>query len=91
MARQKPPQSANQGWRSQTLELERGYSKDTAEILTTMGHDIRFEQTMGSTQSLMQLDGKYYGAADSRRPSALAAGVIGPPRPREVRKTGTDG
>ena len=80
-----------QGWRSQALGLEPGFSPDTIAILEGMGHEIRFEQTMGSTQSILYRDGKYYGAADSRRPDALAAGLIAPPQPRPVEATGTDG
>jgi hypothetical protein len=36
-------------------------------------------------------DGKFYGAADTRRPDALASGPIVPPQPEAARATGTDG
>jgi gamma-glutamyltranspeptidase/glutathione hydrolase len=69
-----------QGWNSQTLRLEDGFSPDTIDILEKMGHEVIFEQTMGSTQSIMYADKKFYGSADSRRPNARALGVIYPPR-----------
>jgi gamma-glutamyltranspeptidase/glutathione hydrolase len=80
-----------QGWRSQWLGLEPGVSPDTARILENMGHEIRWEQAMGSTQSIMIKDGKFYGAADTRRPDALASGPIVPPQPEAAQATGTDG
>jgi len=74
-----------QGWNSQNLGLEQGFSPDTIEILERMGHEIRFEKSMGSTQSIMRLDGKFYGSADSRRPNATALGVIFPPQTRPLK------
>jgi gamma-glutamyltranspeptidase/glutathione hydrolase len=68
-----------QGWNSQTLRLEDGFSPDTIEILEKMGHEVIFEETMGSTQSILFADKKFYGSADSRRPNATALGVIYPP------------
>jgi gamma-glutamyltranspeptidase/glutathione hydrolase len=47
-----------------------------------MGHETRVEQTMGSTQSIAWRDGKFYGAADSRRPNATALGLMYPPQQR---------
>lgn len=74
-----------QGWRSKWLDLEPGISPDTVRILEGMGHEIRWQQTMGSTQSILLEDGKFYGAADSRRPDALASGPIVPPQPRAAK------
>jgi gamma-glutamyltranspeptidase/glutathione hydrolase len=71
-----------QNWKTQQLRLEEGFSPDTVDILKNMGHEVVFEQTMGSTQSIMWLDGKFYGSADPRRPGAAAMGVIYPPQPR---------
>lgn len=64
-----------QGWRSPELGLERGVGADAAEILETMGHDVRWQQTMGSIQSIMLVGDALHGAADPRRPGALALGV----------------
>ncbi len=68
-----------QGWNSQTLRLEQGFSPDTIALLKNMGHEVVYEQTMGSTQSILYRDGKYFGSSNSRRPDALAIGVIMPP------------
>lgn len=69
-----------QGWTSQKLAMERGFSPDTIEILQQMGHKIVFEKSMGSTQSVLFRDGKFYGAADPRRPNASALGLIVQPK-----------
>ena len=69
-----------QGWRSQTLGVENGMNPDTVRLLKAMGHQVEMQQTMGSTQSIMWRDGTFYGAADPRRPNALALGVIGVPQ-----------
>jgi gamma-glutamyltranspeptidase/glutathione hydrolase len=71
----------HQGWRSQTLGIERGFSPDTVDLLEAMGHEIQVQRAMGSMQSIMYRDGKFLGAADPRRPNALALGVVYPPQP----------
>ncbi len=65
----------HQGWRSQTLGIERGMNPEVISILKAMGHEVELKQTMGSTQSIMWRDGKFYGSADPRRPNALALGL----------------
>jgi gamma-glutamyltranspeptidase/glutathione hydrolase len=62
------------------MGLEPGFSPDVIEALDDMGHETRIEQTMGSAQSIMWRDGKFYGAADSRRPNAAAKGLMYPPQ-----------
>jgi gamma-glutamyltranspeptidase/glutathione hydrolase len=74
----------HQGWRSQMLGLEKGFSPDTIDLLEDMGHKIEIQQTMGSTQSILWRDGKFYGAADPRRPNALAIGLARPPQVRSA-------
>jgi gamma-glutamyltranspeptidase/glutathione hydrolase len=59
----------------ETIELEPNFNPDTARLLVAMGHKVKPSQTMGSTQSIMIEDGKFLGAADPRRPGALAVGV----------------
>jgi gamma-glutamyltranspeptidase/glutathione hydrolase len=71
-----------QGWRSQTLGIERGFSPDTVGLLESMGHEIEVQRAMGSMQSIMFRDGKFLGAADPRRPNALALGVVYAPQPK---------
>ena len=64
-----------QGWRSPELGLEKGINPDSIAILKQLGHEIEIQQTMGSTQSIMLLDGLLHGSADPRRPGALALGL----------------
>lgn len=64
-----------QAWREPELGVERGASADSLRVLEAMGHEIEIQQTMGSTQSIMIRDGVLYGAADPRRPGAMALGV----------------
>ncbi len=65
----------NQGAGDAPLELEEGFSPDLAVLLTARGHTVRPSNTMGSTQSIMIEDGRFMGAADTRRPDAAALGV----------------
>jgi gamma-glutamyltranspeptidase/glutathione hydrolase len=71
-----------QGWNWPQLGLEPGFSPDVIAALVAMGHETRIERTMGSAQSIMWHNGKFYGAADPRRPNANAVGLIYPPQPR---------
>ncbi len=65
----------HQGWRSQTLSIEKGMNSEVIGILKSMGHEVKLAQTMGSTQSIIWQDEKFYGSADPRRPNALAKGL----------------
>jgi gamma-glutamyltranspeptidase/glutathione hydrolase len=69
-----------QGWNQPQLGLEPGFSPDVAAALDAKGHETRIERSMGSTQSIMRRDGKFYGAADPRRPNAKALGLMYPPQ-----------
>ena len=71
-----------QGWRWPQLGLEPGFSPDIIAALDGKGHQTRIERTMGSAQSILRRDGKFYGAADPRRPNAVALGLMYPPQPR---------
>ena len=65
----------HQGWRQQELAIETGMNPEVIKLLKNMGHEIDMQRTMGSTQSIMWRDGKFYGSADPRRPNALALGL----------------
>ncbi len=65
----------NQGGGDAALELEEGFSPDIVPLLEAKGHKVRPSNTMGSTQSIMVEGGVFQGAADTRRPDALAVGV----------------
>jgi len=57
---------------SDKLRVEPNFNPDTVRLLTEMGHPITSDETMGSAQSIMIEDGHFLGAADPRRPGALA-------------------
>ncbi|MCJ2182673.1 gamma-glutamyltransferase [Novosphingobium sp. 1949] len=63
-------------WLPDEVYLEpNGFSPDTIAILKRMGYRLEeSSMTIGSTQSIMKSGGVLYGAADPRRPGALAAG-----------------
>lgn len=65
----------NQGGGDAPLELEEGFSPDIIPLLEAKGHKVRPSSTMGSTQSIMINGELFHGAADTRRPDALAIGV----------------
>ena len=65
----------NQGGGDSPLELEGGFSPDIEPLLEARGLAIRPSMTMGSTQSIMIEGDRFLGAADTRRPDALALGV----------------
>lgn len=61
-------------WFPDILYMEKGISHDTKVILTAKGHIIKQRNVMGSTQSVMLIDGVLYGASDPRRPDATTLG-----------------
>lgn len=65
----------NQAGAGAPLELEDGFSPDIVPLLEAKGHKVKKSLTMGSTQSIAIDNGKFFGAADTRRPDALALGV----------------
>lgn len=65
----------NQGTAARPLELEGGFSPEIQRLLQARGHETRPSATMGSTQSIMIEGDRFLGAADTRRPDALAQGV----------------
>ncbi|MEM7220825.1 MAG: gamma-glutamyltransferase [Pseudomonadota bacterium] len=72
----------HQPWRSQPLTVEPGVGVDTVELLDERGHEVQRQASMGSTQTIRVRDGLFFGAADPRRPGALALpvaiGDVGP-------------
>lgn len=55
------------------LRYEEGVSPDTLELLRSWGHKTRLEASMGSSQTIVIRKG-IWGAADQRRPGAMAVG-----------------
>ena len=65
-------------WKPDVLEIESGISPDTVSRLIDRGQNINFSQRsagMGSLQTVMWLNGVFYGYSDPRRPGAGAVGV----------------
>ena len=60
-------------WPYEGLEHERTVSRDIIRRLTSMGHKIEYENTIGSTQSIHISEGVKYGFADLRRPNAAVS------------------
>jgi gamma-glutamyltranspeptidase / glutathione hydrolase len=54
------------------LRVEPNFNPDTVAALKAMGHPVTSDETMGSAQSIMIENGRFLGAADPRRPGALA-------------------
>jgi gamma-glutamyltranspeptidase/glutathione hydrolase len=61
-------------WLPDELRVEEGLNPDTRVILEQRGHDVVVMDTMGSAQTVMADNGGVFGAADPRRPGALALG-----------------
>ncbi len=61
-------------WLPDRLRVEHGLSPDTLVLLRARGHEVEVGDAMGSANSVMRVDGGFAGAADPRRPGALAAG-----------------
>ena len=61
-------------WLPDELRVEAGISADTLDLLAARGHKVVVRDTMGSTQSVMRGEQGFLGAADPRRPGALALG-----------------
>ncbi|WP_428698860.1 gamma-glutamyltransferase [Stappia sp.] len=61
-------------WLPDEIRTEEGFSPDTLAILRGYGHQIAEKATMGSTQSIMAVEGGLAGASDPRRQGSLAAG-----------------
>lgn len=61
-------------WLPDELRVEEGISPDTLRLLEQMGHRITRKSAMGAIQSIAIKDGVFFGAADPRRSTALAAG-----------------
>jgi gamma-glutamyltranspeptidase/glutathione hydrolase len=63
------------GWDKDELEYEPGISVDTLERLSERGHILQPGASMGSVQSVLWDGTTFSGAADPRRPGAMAIGV----------------
>ena len=62
-------------WYPDQLEVEGPVGSDALDALEAIGYKVKPSGTMGSLQSIHWRDGKFYGAADPRRPGAGVSGV----------------
>ena len=61
-------------WLPDELRIEPGFSPDSLRLLAGKGHQVAVKNAMGSTQSLLRIEGGWTGASDPRRPGALTLG-----------------
>ncbi|MEI2386781.1 gamma-glutamyltransferase [Breoghania sp. JC706] len=61
-------------WFPDELRVEDGLSPDTLKLLSDMGYEIAVKDAMGSTQSIMAVDGMLMGASDPRTTGDLTEG-----------------
>ncbi|WP_199508875.1 MULTISPECIES: gamma-glutamyltransferase [unclassified Psychrobacter] len=61
-------------WFPDEIRIEKALNKDTIDKLTSMGHTITPNATMGSTQSIMVTPQGLYGASDPRTPDGAVVG-----------------
>ena len=61
-------------WLPDELRVEPGFSPDSLRLLAGKGHKVVVRNAMGSTQSLLRIEGGWTGASDPRRPGALTLG-----------------
>jgi len=61
-------------WYPDILYYETVLNIDTRNLLSAKGHNISQRNAMGSTQSIMLIDGLLFGASDPRRPDAATIG-----------------
>lgn len=63
-------------WLPDELRVEEGLSPDTIKILEEKGHKVVRKASMGAIQSILVRDGIMFGAADPRRSTSSAAGLL---------------
>lgn len=61
-------------WLPDEIRVEADLGNDTVRLLEQRGHVVSRNRVMGSTQSILAAGDRLHGAADPRRPGALAAG-----------------
>ena len=61
-------------WKPDILFLEKGFSSDTKDILSSMGYTLSKSRGMGSAQSILKINDQLFGSSDPRKPGAKTAG-----------------
>jgi gamma-glutamyltranspeptidase/glutathione hydrolase len=61
-------------WQPDQLLVERSLNADTIELLQAKGHDVKVQESIGSTQSIVVREKGIMGASDPRRAGSEAVG-----------------
>lgn len=61
-------------WQPDELRVEKGISKDTLNILSKWGYDIKTKAAMGRSQTIQVRDDGLYGYSDPRNPDGRTLG-----------------
>jgi gamma-glutamyltranspeptidase/glutathione hydrolase len=61
-------------WFPDELQVEKDLNEDTIRLLKEKGHNVRIGRAAGSSQSIMSVNGIFYGASDPRKSGALTVG-----------------
>ncbi|WP_024540028.1 gamma-glutamyltransferase [Comamonas badia] len=61
-------------WMPDELRLEKGFSRDTLDLLAAKGHKIAVKPAMGRTQTIQVQGGLLLGASDPRNPDGRTLG-----------------
>ena len=62
-------------WFPDEIWVEKGLSPDTLVRLRKKGYRLNEKWAMGSAQSILIRDGRFYGSSDTRKPGALVIGL----------------
>lgn len=69
-------------WMPDVLQVEKGISKDTLDLLAAMGHRVEVTPwNIGKTQSISKQGPVFFGSTDNRWPGGSAAAVNGEGQP----------
>ena len=66
-------------WLPDEIRVEQGISPDTKALLESYGHSVSEQEAMGASQSILLLDGVFYGGEDLRQSTSKAVGVMKTP------------
>ncbi len=61
-------------WLPDELRVEKGFPKDTADLLSAMGHKVVERSAMGKTQTIQVTPGGFLGYSDPRNPNGATLG-----------------
>ncbi len=62
-------------WMPDVTLIEHSINRDTVNILKAMGHNLKYRNQLGDTNSIMYRDGYFYGADDPRSYDSATIGL----------------